>query len=128
MKGVDFTELDEFVTDLRQAGARAAMQAVPVMHRAANNVQRTARDLAPAGPTTPAYPDSITYDLEIASGAIAVEVGPDKDRRQGALGNILEYGTSTHPPHPHLGPALDQEELNLEKHLAELGADAIGRR
>lgn len=128
MKGADVTQLDQLAVDLRGAGTRAAVQAVAVVHRGANNVQRTARDLAPAGPTTPRYPDSITYDLEIGAGVIAAEIGPDKERTQGALGNILEYGTSTHGPHAHLGPALDKESPEFERHLLELGGDAIGFR
>lgn len=132
MKGADFSELDELAADLTRAGARTAVKAIPVMHRAANNIVRDAKQLAPgAGGDNSAakhYPDSITYDLEVTTDAIVVEVGPDKARRQGALGNLLEYGTSTHAPHAHLGPALDRESPNLDKYLGELGAETLGFR
>lgn len=125
-QGVDLTELDQLVVDLSQAGAQAAVRAVKVVHRAANNVMRDARDFAPSGPRTAAYPRSITYDIEVDAGTIVAEIGPDKDLPQGALGNILEYGTSTQGPQAHLGPALDRESPNFVKYMGDLGADALG--
>lgn len=127
--GIDFSEFDELAADLRDAGIKAAVNARPVVHRGANNIQRDARDLAPGGPTTPHYPESITYDVEIEDGMIVAEIGPDKDRRQGALGNLLEYGRSDRlPPRPHLGPAADREAPKFEHHMAEIGAKALDRR
>lgn len=127
-KGADVTELDEFATDLRDAGARAASKAVAVVHRGANNIVRDARSLAPSGPHTPAYPYSITYDLEITGGSIIAEIGPDKDKMQGALGNLLEYGTSEQPPHAHVGPAFEREVPNVELYIADLGGEVLGLR
>jgi hypothetical protein len=127
-KGVDLTEIDELVADLSQTGLLVGARAVPIMHRAANNVQRDARAFAPSGPHTPAYKFSITYDIEVESDRIAVEVGPDKDRNQGPLGNIFEYGTSEHAPQAHLGPAIDRESPNFVKAVADLGGDMIGFR
>ena len=37
---------------------------------------------------------SITYDPVNASGVIRREIGPDKGRRGGSLGNIYYFGTS----------------------------------
>lgn len=126
-KGFDNSDVDELVADLAGAGLRAGVNAIPVVHRAANNIQRTARDLAPGGRRTPYYPESITYDMEIGA-TVAAEVGPDKQRRQGALGNLLEYGKPGQAPHPHLGPALDREQPNFLHFMEELGANSLGFR
>lgn len=69
------------------------------------------------------YPSSISYDREGfgAGGRFEYVVGPDKDRRQGALGNILEYGTSRFGPViPHMGPALDSQAPIMDDFLAQL--------
>jgi len=66
------------------------------------------------------YPRSITYDVFKDGLKWSAEIGPDKDRRQGALGNIIEYGTSHHGPiAPHLGPALDRESDKLDDHIGD---------
>jgi hypothetical protein len=61
----------------------------------------------------PAYPYSITYDTTIAVDGVEGEVGPDKGRAQGPLGNLIEYGSSKNAPLPHLGPALDANADDL---------------
>ncbi|MEU4570724.1 hypothetical protein, partial [Micromonospora sp. NPDC023956] len=69
----------------------------------------------------PAYPYAITYDsTETPTGASA-DIGPDKERRQGPLGNILEYGTVKNAPIPHMGPAGAAELPRFEKALDDLG-------
>lgn len=53
------------------------------------------------------YASSITYDIKTAGpGSVWAEIGPDKARRQGALGNLIEFGSAKNAPIPHLGPAL----------------------
>lgn len=61
----------------------------------------------------PYYPNSITYDLHDNGDEISAEIGPDKSLTQGALGNILEFGTSKNAPIPHLGPALYANEADF---------------
>lgn len=125
MKGVDLTEIDELVSDLQHAGARAAIKSVAVVTRGSVNVMRTARELAPSGPRTRAYPHSITFDVAVTSAGVVGEIGPDKDLPQGPLGNIFEFGTSVHAPQAHLGPALDRENANFERYMLDLGAHAL---
>lgn len=94
--------LAALAADLEAAGGRALQREVEaVVKRAAVNVKRdwqiNAR--ASAGRSAPAYPRSISFDGPDRSGStIQAEVGPDKDRRQGALGNLIEYGSVNNPP------------------------------
>ncbi len=45
------------------------------------------------------YPSSITSESVLQFGAAAVEVGPDKSRKQGGMGRGFEYGSVHQPPH-----------------------------
>src|SRR6478609_9905280 len=73
------------------------------------------------------YPNSITYTITESTGVVVTaEIGPDKGKPQGALGNILEYGTpSNGGPYPHLGPSLDAEADPYEQFLGDAARDAI---
>lgn len=74
----------------------------------------------------PAYPRSISYDTHVTRGAVWAEIGPDKTRRQGPLGNLLEYGSVKNPPHPHMRPAAEAEAPRFEKALEALAVKALG--
>jgi|GEM_PF-2166987 len=45
------------------------------------------------------YPSSITSERVPEFAAVTVEIGPDKARRQGAMGPGFEYGSIHQPPH-----------------------------
>ena len=51
-------------------------------------------------------------------GVVSADIGPDKSKPQGALGNILEYGTVNNAPFAHLGPALDREAPGFTKAIS----------
>lgn len=96
-----------------------------VIKRGAVNVKYDARKLvrSSAGTSHPKwYPSSIDFDLE--DGGLAAEIGPSTGLgKQAFLGKILEYGTATNAPHPHMNPALEREEPRL----ADAVADAVRR-
>ena len=112
---MDTDGLDELVRDLTTSPARVQRKAAEVVRKGAVNVKNDAARLITGLAHAPFYPASITFDEKWHGTAIEAEVGPDKDRPQGALGNILEYGTANNAPLAHLGPALDLEGPRLEK-------------
>lgn len=67
-----------------------------------------------AGRHAAAYPASITYDITGEGELVEAEIGPDKNRRQGALGNLLEGGGPHSSPHPHVTPAFEAQKDDLE--------------
>lgn len=73
------------------------------------------------------YPNSITYTITKANQQmVEAEIGPDRDKPQGALGNLLEYGTPNNGgPRPHLQPAMDGEADNYERFMAEAAENAV---
>lgn len=125
--GIDNSEIDKLAVDIAGAGVRATVRMVPVVTKGALNIKTEARELAPHGPRTRAYPHSITYDVNIRGASIEAEIGPDKGLPQGPLGNILEYGTATTAPQPHLQPAFDHEVPRFEEAAADVAAISVLR-
>lgn len=89
-----------------------------VVQRGAFNIKNDWRDRWKGMSHLPALHAAVTYDTEVYGGGVRAQIGPDKRRRQGPLGNIAEFGTPKNAPHPGGGPALAAEE---PKFLAELG-------
>lgn len=120
-------ELDRLAADLGRAGRGVARKARRVVEKGANNVKADARRLATGMSHAPLYPRSISYDITVeGEGTIVAEVGPDKSRPQGALGNLLEYGSVNNAPHAHLGPALDREGPGFTAALADVVGEVLG--
>lgn len=122
---VDLTEVRQLAADLADGEQRIIAAVRPVVSKGALNVKDDARRLISGHPRSRHYPATIGYDLEVNGSEICAEIGPDKDRRQGALGNILEFGTSNNAPIPHLGPALDLEEPRFGDAVADAAARAL---
>lgn len=117
----DVTGLDEWIADLAKAQTSALLEVRKVVSKGALNIKTSAIRRISGHPHSPAYPRSIGYNTYQLSEAVRAEIGPDKDKRQGALGNILEYGTVNNPPIPHLGPALTEESPRFERAMGDLG-------
>lgn len=113
-------DLDRLGDDLLGAPRGAAKAARQVVSRGALNVKRgwAENARASAGQHAPLYPQSIRYEL--LDDKLAAEIGPDKSKPQGALGNLIEYGSANNPPHNDGGRALDAEAPVMEKYLADL--------
>lgn len=124
----DLHQLTALTKDLEEAVAIAPAEAAKAVKKAAVNIKADARRRVSGLPHIPAYPRSITFDDVTVTRIFArTEVGPDKDKRQGALGNILEYGSPKRPPIPHLGPAAEAEEPRFAKAMDELAVKALTR-
>lgn len=108
--------------DLLKAAGAAAAGASAVVSKGALNVKNEGRANAlRAAPRRNARaPYAITYDTNINGATIEAEIGYDKDKPGGALGNLLEYGSRNNPPHRDLGRALDNEQPRFEKALVEM--------
>lgn len=116
---------DTLAADMLKAAASAVVATQAVVAKGALNVKTEARaNVLKSAPTRNAHAHlAITYDdpsvdVRFGSPTIGTEIGYDKDKRGGDLGNILEYGTRTSPPHRDLGRALDSEEPRFEGALA----------
>ena len=111
--------LDAVIDDLGKAGFRASTKIVATTKKAAGKIKDEARRNAEGMSHAPHYPRSITYDIEYTNDSVVAEIGPDKDLPQGALGNLLEFGSVNNAPHAHLGPAMDRELPEWLRHVED---------
>lgn len=106
----DMKDLERWQVILTRAPAVTRKGARAMVSKGSLNIKNQARRLAPKGPHTPYYEQSINYDITETPVYVEGEIGPVEGRRQRGLGNLLEYGSAHNPPHPHHEPALDEEE------------------
>lgn len=118
--------LDAVLRAVSDAARIAPTDARKVVAKGALNIKDDARRRIRGLAHARAYPSSITYDLWPNWRGAVAEIGPDKAKRQGALGNLLEYGSVNNPPHPHLAPALAAERPRFERAMEDLAVDALG--
>jgi HK97 gp10 family phage protein len=122
---IDTSDLEKLADDLEQASKDILEEVKKVTAKGALNVKKDAQRRISGLAHAPAYPRSISYDVRTHGMVVEAEIGPDKNKRQGPLGNILEFGTVNNPPHPHLSPALDAETSTYERYVADAGAQVL---
>lgn len=121
-------ELYRLERDLRDASDEVKDGAHGVVKKGALNVKndwrKNARQTAP--PHARHYPRSISFDISKPGlDVVTAVIGPDKDKTQGALGNLLEFGSVNNPPHNDGGRALRDEEPRFHRAIADLGGDVL---
>lgn len=114
MADADISQLTKLATDLRTHSRKTPAAAVAVVSKGALNVKNDWRKAWSGIGHAPALPNAVTYDTKVTLRSVEAEIGPDKGRRQGALGNIIEFGTSKNAPNPGGGPALEREASRFE--------------
>jgi hypothetical protein len=122
---VDVGELNEWAFDLGETADDLIPDVRKVLVRAAINIKRDAKRRVSGLRAAPYYPASITDDIRTFGDSVELEVGPDKNRRQGALGNLLEFGSINNSPIPHMAPATDKELPRVAKYLGDLIPEAL---
>jgi hypothetical protein len=113
----DISGLNELVRDFMTAPLNAQRKANQAVRDAARGVEAKWRQQAAFSRHAPLYPASITHDIEWKGAAVEAEIGPDKDLPQGALGNLIEYGSVNNPPHADGAAALQAQRISFEQAL-----------
>ncbi len=115
--------------ELERAVADAEREFEQVVSRGALQIKQGWQRRWRGHPHIPHLPNAINYDLRRRGTVIEAEIGVDKSRRQGPLGNIIEYGTVKNAPIPGGAPALDMERPRFERAVADVAARLLaGRR
>lgn len=127
VNGIDNREIAALSKSLYGAAFGIQAKAPGVIKKGAVNVKTEARriiaDARDPRTTIPAYPYSIGFSMPNPTTA---DIGPSKRRgKQGALGNLLEYGGMYNAPIPHLQPALEREIPNVLRHLSSEAANIL---
>lgn len=77
-------------------------------------VRSTWRQKLQGSATLPALPAAVTFDIEREAGGVGAEIGFDKGRAQGALGNISEFGVPGTAPRGFGAAALAENAADFE--------------
>jgi len=123
--GIDAHEVVELSDDLLEAARTAPAETRQVVTKGALNIKVDAQRRVSRLAHAPAYPRAITYDTRATPAGAWADIGPDKERRQGALGNLLEYGSVHNEPIPHMGPAARAEAPRFERAMQDLAAKPL---
>jgi len=134
---IDASDISKLAADIGRAPSKSGRTLRQAMEVTATKIRDAARQKASGLEHAPAFPASITYDIGAnhsllretfgAGGAdsIVAEIGPDKDRPQGALGNLLEFGSVNNSPRGIMHGALQENESDFEKGLEKAIDDAL---
>jgi hypothetical protein len=113
---------DSLAADMLKAAAGAIVGTRGIVQKGSLNIKNEARkNVVQSAPVHNAHAASaITYDTEIDAKGLVTrgEIGYDKGRPGGALGNLLEYGSRNNAPHRDLGRAFDSELPRFEDAIA----------
>lgn len=120
MTEFDMSEVRKLVADLEKIPAGAVKPLRGAVQSSARRIRDQMRSDASGHPHAPQFPSSITYETEEKAGSIAAEIGPDKGRAQGALGNILYFGTSKNGPVLDINGPLDAESPKFEQAIGDV--------
>lgn len=117
MTTMDTSELRALAVDLGKASGAVVKGADRVLERGALGVKNAMVEDAQARHSGfgKHFPRSISYD---ADGRLGYVIGPDKSRTQGALGNLLYFGSKNNAPTLDIEAGLIAEEPKL---LSEMG-------
>lgn len=119
------TGLRELEVELSRAAERALPEVAAVVGKGALNVKKdwSARwksEFGGKGAHAGRLPYDINYDVLTVPGGVRAEIGVDKGKKQGPLGNIAEFGSPTSAPHPGGVPALEAEAPRFEAAMVAL--------
>jgi hypothetical protein len=126
--GADSRDLKEWLADLERADQELIPRAEKVVGRGLNNIKKDWKARWTGYAHIPHLPKAINYDVKTRGDDIDGEVGPDKTRRQGPLGNLIEFGSENNAPIPGGLPALATEQPKFNKALADLLEELLGQR
>lgn len=117
---VDSSQLREVSQSLGRIAGDLVGGVDEVVKRGAQNVKDELVSDAQGSTHFKGMAGSISYDSDYRVGQVAYEIGPDKSRRGGGLGNIAYFGTSRGGGTLDLEKPLGSEGPRLERALADL--------
>lgn len=113
---IDVEGARELADDLDSIPGELRKEVRKVVSKGALNIKNDLRREARSAGTYRHFHRAIDYDMV---GDLEAEIGPDKGRVQGALGNILYFGTSKNAPVLDLNGPLNREEPRFELALIQ---------
>lgn len=137
MAGFDFSELHAFAADLGKVSDNAGPLLNSAVQHTSVEVKKTAVESVRKGSKAwKSLPTAIGYDIATAqlfgTSVIKSDIGYDRDRDGGRLGNLREFGAPDSPsgplaPHNDLQLALEANADDFEHGLERAIDDALKR-
>jgi hypothetical protein len=125
----DFSELSKLAADLGEIPAKTHTNVRKAVEVTARHVKDDWRDPLSQSEMIPRGAVTVSYDIATDSEGVTAEVGPTVRGRGshwlGGLIGALEYGTPTTPPTGYGHAALQKNEDDFEKGLAEALKDIL---
>lgn len=125
---VDFSEVDQLAASLDRVPVTAGKYIHSAVAVTSKNIDKDWEKEALGMVHAPAFPYAVGYDISVFQGfgisTIKSEIGPDKNRPQGALGNLIEFGSINNPPQGLGHGALQRNEADFVRGLAIALEDA----
>lgn len=123
----DMREVTALATDLGKTTKNVEREAGRVLERGALNVKnKMAEDAKVHGGHAKRFASSISYERHGGIGQLGYEIGPDKGRAQGALGNLLYFGSKNNAPTLDIEAGLIAEEPRLMSEMAKMLGRVMG--
>ncbi|MDM8084744.1 hypothetical protein QUV83_08215 [Cellulomonas cellasea] len=89
---IDTSELNSLIAALAAAPARVSTEIRSVVQKGSLNIKNDLNEQAAKSRHFRGMAGSVTYETTEGPRGITSTIGPDKDRRGGALGNIFFFG------------------------------------
>lgn len=124
---MDASEVKRLAANLGKIASASLKDVDAVLKKGAQNVKDEMVADAKGSTHFKGMAGAISYDSAYSVGTPRYEVGPDKSRSGGALGNIYYFGTSRGGGSGDIEKPLRSESPRLEKALGDL-ADEFGGR
>ena len=125
----DFSELDRLAADLGEVPAKSGPLIRKALEVTSRYVRDSWRDKLKGSISFKHLPGAVTYDIATFQGFGAsifqAEIGFDKSRSQGALGNISEFGTPKTPPSGFGHASLLENQDDFQKGIDIAIGDAL---
>jgi hypothetical protein len=128
---VDFSDVMKLAADMGHVDETLAPLVRKAIEVTARKVKDSAKAKVAAGSSSwSGLPNTIDYDLHGTTGArlggISAEVGYNKSRGGGKLGNIREFGApaKNRGPHNDLANALEENQDDFQRGLEIAASDA----
>lgn len=114
------TELRELAVNLGRVAGDAVKDVDAVIQKGALNIKKEMAYSAVWSKHFKGMAGSISYDSHYLPGRVRYVIGPDKNRRGGALGNIAYFGTSRGGGTLDIDQPLQSESPRTMRALADL--------
>jgi len=124
----DLSGLDKLTADLLEVGVEVVPFATKAVAVTALNVKKTWQGKVAGSVGLSGLARALSYDVHAKGGAVEAEIGYDKSRPQGPLGNISEFGSIHHPPRGFGAAALQENQDDFVHGIETAVDDALRSR